>query len=151
MSSAGRVIAPAGPLQQQLGAEIEAPAVDLARERVERRRGHLGQDLRAAGRRRADVGRRIPARSRPALSAPAQTALSTARGSRATAVSRRGAARTPMVPDTTQPPSARARSASRERRPERVVAVTVTMRADAVRRRLDDARPLARPGRRAAP
>ena len=64
----------------------------------------------------------IPAR----LSAAPQTAFSTALGSEATAVSRRGAARTPSVPLTTQPPSARCRSASRLRRPDRVVAVTVT-------------------------
>ena len=65
----------------------------------------------------------IPAR----LRAPPQTALRTARGSRATAVSRRGAARTPIVPLTTQPPSARARSDRRERRPARVLAVMLTM------------------------
>jgi hypothetical protein len=64
----------------------------------------------------------MPAR----LSAPAHTASSTARGSRVAAVSRRGAARTPMLPLTIQPPSPRGRSTRRERRPERVVAVTVT-------------------------
>jgi hypothetical protein len=65
----------------------------------------------------------MPAR----LSALPHTALNTARGSRVTAVSRRGIARAPIVPVTTHPPSARGRRPSRERRPERVVAVTVTM------------------------
>ena len=81
----------------------------------------------------------IPAR----LSALPHTALRTARGSRVTAVSRRGAARTPMLPVTTHPPSARDRSARRERRPERVVAVTVTIERDPVRGGLDHADPLA--------
>jgi hypothetical protein len=63
----------------------------------------------------------------PALrSAVAQAALSTAFGSVAVVVSRRGTARMPMDPVMTQPPPLLGRSLSRERLPVWVVAVMET-------------------------
>ena len=64
----------------------------------------------------------MPARVR----AEPHTASSTSLGSDATVVSRRGAARAPMVPATIHPPSRRRCSDRRERRPDVVLAVTVT-------------------------
>src|SRR5215217_2905289 len=70
----------------------------------------------------ADWDQVTPARRRAVLHAADSTAL----GSPETAVSRRGAARTPRVPLITQPPPLLGTRRSRERRPLRVVAVTVT-------------------------
>jgi hypothetical protein len=53
-------IPPRRPLQQQLGARIEAPAIDLARQGVQRRRSDLGEDARRAAQRGAHVGRPNP-------------------------------------------------------------------------------------------